>query len=84
MNSLMQGLKEKYPEYNIYFVTNPVFFPMIEDSPYIHKLLPFKKEMENLLLLEGQGDHKGYFDIAFLPFVGTQKYLNYMHNGLDR
>ncbi len=84
MNSLMQGLKEKYPEYNIYFVTNPVFFPMIEDSPYVHKLLPFKKEMENLLLLEGQGDHKGYFDIAFLPFVGTQKYLNYMHNGLDR
>ena len=39
--------------------------------------------MDNLLWLEGSGSHKGYFDIAFLPHIGTQRILNYLHNGKD-
>jgi hypothetical protein len=27
------------------------------------------------------GNHDGYFEIAFLPFVGTQRMLDYIHNG---
>jgi hypothetical protein len=40
--------------------------------------------MDNLLWSEGFGDHKGYFDITFLPYIGTQRILNYLHNGKDK
>ena len=40
--------------------------------------------MDNLLWLEGHADHQGYFEIAFLPHIGTQRLLNYLHNGKDK
>ena len=40
--------------------------------------------MDNLLWLEGRGDYKGLFDIAFLAHLGTQRMLNYIHNGKTR
>ena len=38
-------------------------------------------ELDQLIWLEGAGDHQGYFEIAFLPHVGTQRFLDYLHNG---
>ena len=84
LNSLMDNLKSLYPEKNIYVFTNPQFYQMIEDNPNVHKLLPHQQQVENLLFLEGRGDHEGYFDIAFLPNIGTQRNLNYLHNGKDK
>ena len=40
--------------------------------------------MDNLTWLEGAGDHNGYFEIAFLPYGNTQKFLTYLHNGKDK
>jgi len=40
--------------------------------------------MENLLTMEGHGVNEGYFDIAFLPHIGTQKIFDYQHNGKDK
>jgi len=40
--------------------------------------------LDSLPTMEGQGDHEGYFEVAFLPFIGTQRILNYMHNGKDK
>ena len=37
--------------------------------------------MDNLTWLEGIGSHKGYFEIAFLPYSQTQRFLTYLHNG---
>lgn len=84
LNSLMENLKVTYPDKNIYIFTKPQFYPMIEDNPNVHKLLPYSPQVENLLFLEGRGDHEGYFDIAFLPNIGTQRHLNYLHNGKDK
>ena len=28
--------------------------------------------------------HSGYFDVAYLPNMGTQRILNYTHNGKDK
>jgi len=84
VNGLLKGLKELYPEYNIYLFTKPEFFCMIDDNPFIHKLLPFRDGLDNLLFLEGIGEHDGFFEIAFLPHVGSQRFLNYLHNGKDK
>jgi hypothetical protein len=84
INSLMGNLKKQYKEYDIYVFTKPQFFDYIEDNQNVHKVLPYHPQLDNLHFLEGQGDHKGYFDMAFLPHFGTQRFHNYHHNGLDK
>ncbi len=84
LNSLMHNLKTLYPDKNIYVFTKPEFYQMIDDNSSVHKLLPYQPSLENLLFLEGRGNHKGYFDMAFLPNIGTQRHLNYLHNGKDK
>ena len=84
VNSLMNNLKELYPSYDIYVFTKLEYFDFIEDHPAVHKVLNYSEEIDNLHFLEGKGDHKGYFDIAFLPHYGTQRFHNYHHNGIDK
>ena len=84
VNSLLDNLKSLYPSYDIYILTKPNFFPLIEDHPAVYRVLPYQEGIDDLLVLEGRGTHKGYFDIAFLPHIGTQKMFNYQHNGKDK
>lgn len=81
--ALFESIKGMYPDYNIYFATNPKFADILEGNSYIHRVLEYSREMDNLLQMEGFGIHKGYFEIAFLPHIGTQRMLNYIHNGKD-
>lgn len=83
-NSLISNLKELYPEHDIYFITKPKFYPMIEDNENVHRVLPYSPGLDSLTFLEGRVDHKGYFEIAYLPHIGTQKILSYPHNGKDK
>lgn len=83
INSLMGNLKDKYPQSNIYVFTEPQFFELIEDNPAIYKCLPYSPSIDNPFLLEGKGDHEGYFNIAYFPHVTTQKFPTFIHNGLD-
>jgi ADP-heptose:LPS heptosyltransferase len=84
VNSLLQNLKALYPDHNIYFITLPQFFEIVDEHPAVHKVLPYSPIFDNLLFLEGQGEHKGYFELAFLPFITTQRHFTYQHNGKDR
>ena len=84
VNSLIENLHELYPDKKIFFFTDPRFFDMINDNPYIYRLLPYQKNLDNLHVLEGRYDHKGFFEIAFLPHIGTQKIFNYHHNAKDK
>ena len=82
--SLFRSLKELYPEHNLYVATKPENFEILQGNEHVHKTLPWMSEMENQLWLEGHGKHKGYFEIAFLPFINTQRILTYLHNGKDK
>ena len=84
MNYLIGNIKKVYPLYNIYFITKPEYFELIEDNPNIHKTIPFQNGIDNIFLLEGKGSHDGYFEIAFFPNATTQKFLSYQHNGKDK
>lgn len=83
VNSLLDNIKQTYPEYNLYCITKPEYNELLEDHPSIHKLIPYQEGVDNLLLLEGRGTHKGYFEIAFMPHATTQKFFAYLHNGKD-
>ena len=84
INSLIDNLKLLYPEYNIYIITNPEYYDLIMDNKNVYKCLPYFNLCDNLLYLEGNSSHKGFFEIAFLPHLGTQRHFNYMHNGKDK
>ena len=84
VNSLLSNLKGLYPEHNIYFITKKAFFPFAEDHPAVHKVIPYTDQMDSLLLLEGGSRHLGYFDVAYFPHIGTQRIINYTHNGKDK
>jgi hypothetical protein len=84
VNGLMKNLKKQYPKHNIYVITKPEYFAYIEDSPYIHKCIPYSEQIDNPAILEGVSEHAGYFDLAFFPNVTTQKIITYVHNGKDK
>ena len=82
--SILKSLSETYPEYNIYFATSPTYFEILEGNEFVHKVIPYDSKMDDLLWLEGKGDHEGFFEIAYLPHLGTQRIFNYQHNGKDK
>ena len=81
--SVLKELSNTYPEYNIYFATSPEYFQILEANDFIHKVIPYNKKMDDLLWLEGRGAHEGYFEVAYLIHLGTQRLFNYQHNGKD-
>ncbi len=84
VNSLMENLKKEYKEHSIYVFTHPQFFDYIEDNPAVFKCLPYSSIVENSLALEGIGDHKGFFEMAFYPHTTTQKNICFTHNGVNK
>jgi glycosyltransferase involved in cell wall biosynthesis len=84
INSLLQNLKKIYKKYNIYFFTKPQYFCFVDDNPNIHKLMHYHPILENSFLMEGSGNDKGLFEIAFYPHATTQKHMCYTHNGADK
>jgi glycosyltransferase involved in cell wall biosynthesis len=82
--SLFKSIKDMYPDYNLYYATKKEYMDVLEGNPYVHKTIEYNPIMDNLLWSEGAANHKGYFEITFLPFIGTQRMLNYLHNGKDK
>lgn len=83
INSMMEDFKALYPEYNIYFFTQPQFRDLIEHHPSIYKVLDYHPMVEDIFFMEGRGTHKGYFVAAFYPMTGTQNKFNYQHGELN-
>jgi hypothetical protein len=79
--SLFKNIKKQYPNYNLYVATKPEYFEILQGNPYIHRIIEYIPQMDQLLWLEGIGNHQGLFEIAFLPHLGTQRMLDYLHNG---
>ena len=82
--ALFRSIKETYPEYNLYVATREPNIPVLNGNPHVFRVLSFIDQMNSQLWLEGHGDHEGYFEIAFLPYGTTQKFLSYLHNGNDK
>ena len=82
--SLFRSIKDTYPHYNLYVATKQEYASILEANPYIHKVIPYVPQMDNLFLMEGAGQKNGLFEIAFLPYINTQRIPTYSHNGLDK
>lgn len=89
-SSLFEDAKATYPGYDLYFITRPQFFSIIESNPFIHKLIPYDPVCSDALYLEGYSnrsdreDGESFFDIAIILNVNNQRVLNYTRNGQDK
>ena len=84
LTSILPSIKKLYPDYNIYFITSPDCFDVLDGNPYVHKTIPYSDQIDNMFILEGRGDHEGYFDIAYFPNLATQRFVSYTHNCKDK
>lgn len=85
ITSIFEDLRRRYPkpEWTFYFATDPSYFDIVESNPFIDRIIPFDPIMDNLLVMEGFGDQKGFFDVVYLAHAPTQRFLSYVHNGVD-
>jgi len=82
--SIFESIKRIYPNHNLYVATKEEFIEILDGNPYIHKIIPFLPQMENWTWSEGSGQHEGFFEITFIPYINSQKIINYIHNGKDK
>jgi hypothetical protein len=82
--ALFESIKDRYPEYDLYVSTKKQFKDILNGNKYVYKWIEYMPEMDNLLLMEGHAKNDGYFDIAYLPHLQTQRLLSYLHNGEDK
>lgn len=84
VTSLFKSIKERYPDYALYVSTKPQFRDIVDANPYVSRWIEYNPMMENLTWLEGHSNHNGYFNIAYLPHLMTQRCIGYYHNGEDK
>jgi len=82
INSLMENLQKKHKKHNIYVFTEPSYFEYIEDNPYVYKCIPYSQSIKNPLILEGSGNHQGFFEAAYYPTATTRLLQCNIHNGI--
>ena len=80
--SLRKMYNEK--EWDIYVASKPIYKDVFSGNKNITKWIPYLNQMDNQLLMEGTGDHQGWFDICFTPYVSTQRIIDYIHNGVNK
>ena len=82
--SLFRSIKDLYPDFNLYVATKKEYFPILDGNPYVYKTIEYSPQMDNIFWLEGRGEHIGFFEIAFIPYVNTQRIVTFTHNGKDK
>jgi len=84
LSSLFRSIKEKYPEWALYVSTKREYKEIVDGNSLVDKWIEFNPAMENIVFLEGNNSHKGYFNVAYMPYLTTQKLPAFMHNGSDK
>jgi hypothetical protein len=82
--ALLKSLKETYPWCKLYFATKPEYFEIFDGNTLVDKVIPYTPQMDNHFFLTGAGNNKGYVEIAFHPYFGTQRLIDYCQNGKDK
>jgi hypothetical protein len=82
--SLLRSLKELYDPADIYFACKPEYKDLLKNNPYILKTIDYYPIMDSQVYMEGTGQWPGLFDISIMATILTQRYLNYLNNGMGK
>ena len=84
ITAIFKSIKDRYPDWALYVATKAEFKEILNGNPYVDKWLEYNPMMDNLTWLEGSNTHNGYFNVAYLPYILTQRVICYRHNGQDK
>lgn len=84
LSAIFKSIKERYPDWTFYVATKAEYKDLVIGNPYVDKWIEYNPMMENLIWLEGNSTHNGYFNVAYIPYILTQRVLSYLHNGQDK
>lgn len=79
---ILDKLKDKYDlsEWDFYVAT---LFPFIfQHLDFIKNIIPYHRSLDNVFYLEGIGDNKGFFEMAFHPAILRNNLDQYKNNNL--
>ena len=83
--SLLRSMQDTYPGYNIYVATREEYVMLLDENPYVYKILLWQDCMVAQAIMMGSASWKGFFNVFFTPFINTQtEYMNYIRNGEDK
>ncbi len=84
ITSLFESALETYPDHNIYVAVDPNYASILDGNPHVHKILPLIDNINDIHWLEGNGEHEGFFNIAYLLHAYNQVGDLYTHQGRDK
>jgi len=80
LTALLPEIKKKYPNSSIYISIEKKYWEIFNGNPYVHRLIEWRPEHDNELLMIGINEKKKYFNTYINLAVSTQKILNYLSN----
>jgi len=80
----LRSIKELYPDCKLYFATERIYFDILKENPYVDEVIEYQDYMRNIFQLEGIGDVKGEYEIAYLPYLNSQVIMTYQHNNYTK
>jgi len=78
---VIDSLHKKFPNALIYFATQPQYFDILKEHPYITAVVEYHESMLNYRSFETWGPQKNPFDMVFCPFIVTQRIPHWIHGG---
>lgn len=84
--AILESMLDIYPleEWDYYVATSKPYFEIFENLGYIKQVIEYNSIMDLPRWWEGAGTLKGHVDIAFQPYLTTQRLYSYTHNGIDK
>jgi hypothetical protein len=80
LSGMLESIKDKYPENNIYVAINEKFQDLILGNPFVHKVIPYIPPMDDITSMErNEETNSGFFEIVF-PFQLITQKLNLFHH----
>ncbi len=77
--SILEGLHNKYPDWDIYIACHPANMVIFDHLTWVKNLLPFHQGMYDPKALEGVGDWPGVVNFCLIPELATQNFA-YVRN----
>lgn len=76
---LFESFHERYPDHDLYVITDPQYAPIFAGNPHVFKVLPWMAACENELIMTGAGGlGEPYYHVYMHPAIQTQRQLNYL------
>ena len=79
--ALFESIRRRYPrpEWTFYVATKPQYKTLLDGNEFVDKVIEYVPAMDIQLLMVGAWEHKGFFDIAYLPYGNTQRFVSYIN-----